>query len=123
MTIERSKSKARGPWIGALVMIAFAAVVVAAYFVSPRNTERHVYLFAVQGMHCKDCVDNITARVKKLSGVKDVQVSLQEARARVVCLGNHPTPDEIIAAIQAGGYTATQQSAATTQPAGEPAGP
>lgn len=60
----------------------------------------------IQGMHCDGCVQAITADVREIDGVTDVQVSL-EAHAAQVTLSQQGAAAKVESSIRALGYTVT----------------
>jgi len=63
-------------------------------------------LFCVEGMSCDGCVQSVTTALKKLPGVKGVQVSLEQKRATVVADEAALPNDKIESAITALGFQA-----------------
>lgn len=61
-------------------------------------------IFPVQGMSCGKCVAKVTALLKDLEGVFDVEVSLDEAQARVGYDSGLCSPEAIRTAIVSGGF-------------------
>jgi copper chaperone len=57
----------------------------------------------IEGMRCNNCVRHVTEALKKVPGVEQVEVSLQEGRATV--RGTAPV-EKLIEAVQEEGYTA-----------------
>ncbi|MCS7067231.1 MAG: cation transporter [Meiothermus sp.] len=57
----------------------------------------------IEGMSCNNCVRHVTEALKSVPGVEQVEVSLQEGRARVV--GTAPV-EKLIEAVREEGYTA-----------------
>jgi copper chaperone CopZ len=53
----------------------------------------------VTGMHCDACADQITAQLKTIDGVQDLQVSFADKHADVTYDPDRVTPEAIIAAI------------------------
>lgn len=72
---------------------------------SPADAQRQV--FAVQGMTCEGCVSTVTAAVKDVPGVDNVQVSLESGRAVVVGDPDEVSAEVVIAAIKKAGYKAS----------------
>lgn len=62
------------------------------------NTE-----FNVQGMTCGHCAQAVTAEIKKLAGVDDVQVSV-ETGVVTVASANALDVDDVAAAVDEAGY-------------------
>jgi len=63
--------------------------------------------FAVVGMHCGGCVQSVTRAVSRVSGVRNVDVSLPNKAATVEFDAAAVAPEAIIAAIEAAGFEAT----------------
>ena len=63
--------------------------------------------FAVGGMHCGGCAQSVTRAVSRISGVKKVDVSLENKAATVEFDAAAVAPAAIVAAIEAAGFEAT----------------
>ena len=63
--------------------------------------------FAIVGMHCGGCVQSVTRAVSRVSGVKGVNVSLENKAATVEFDAADVAPGAIVAAIEAAGFEAT----------------
>ena len=48
------------------------------------NKETYETTISIEGMHCDGCVKRVTGALSKIKGVKEVNVSLQEKKAKVV---------------------------------------
>lgn len=57
----------------------------------------------VNGMHCSQCAERVTAAVAKVKGVKFVETDLDTGRATVVVEGAVPS-SAVVAAIEGAGY-------------------
>lgn len=55
-------------------------------------------------MTCNGCVSSVTNAIKRVAGVQDVQVSLDEKRAKVSFDENATSVERIEAAIRDAGY-------------------
>jgi copper chaperone len=64
-------------------------------------------VFAVEGMSCEGCVSAVTAAVKDVPGVEDVQVSLESGQAVVVGGPGKVSAEAVIAAVEKAGYKAS----------------
>lgn len=64
----------------------------------------------VEGMHCATCPITVRVAVSRLAGVRDVTVSLEQARAVVSYDPARVTPARIIQAIEEAGYHARVES-------------
>jgi copper chaperone len=62
--------------------------------------------FAVEGMHCGGCVKSVTGAINRLSGVRNVSVSLEQKAATVEYDGAALQPAAIVAAIEGAGFEA-----------------
>lgn len=60
--------------------------------------------FAIEGMVCEGCADNIAAALTKIPGVQSAKVSLVDKRAVVLAEESQVSTDTILAAIVAAGY-------------------
>lgn len=60
----------------------------------------------VDGMHCATCPITVRVVVGRLAGVREVSVSLEQARAVVTYDPARVTPAQIIGAIESAGYRA-----------------
>jgi copper chaperone CopZ len=68
--------------------------------------------FAIEGMACEGCVNNVTAALKAVPGVKSVEVSLKDKKATIVA----EVPSQIIeAAVSKAGYKAHLITAVQSQ--------
>ena len=63
--------------------------------------------FSVAGMHCGGCVQSVTRAVSRVSGVRNVEVSLEKKAATVEFDSAAVAPAAIVAAIEAAGFEAT----------------
>jgi copper chaperone CopZ/predicted peroxiredoxin len=73
--------------------------------------------FAIEGMTCQGCADNITAALTGIPGIRSATVSLQDKKAVVLADESQVTTEKIIAAITAAGYKAQLASAEQSTPA------
>jgi copper chaperone CopZ/predicted peroxiredoxin len=60
--------------------------------------------FAIEGMVCEGCADNITAALTKIPGVRSAKVSLLDKRAVVLAEESVVSTETLLAAIVAAGY-------------------
>lgn len=65
--------------------------------------------FSVEGMTCATCTVTTKAAIKKLKGIKDVQVSLDEKSAVIKYDNALTSSDEIKKKIDSVGYKATSK--------------
>jgi copper chaperone CopZ len=64
--------------------------------------------FAITGMHCNGCVRSVTNALKKVAGVKNAEVSLQDNSAQVEYDEKETTFEEMRIALQSSGYDIVQ---------------
>jgi copper chaperone len=69
-------------------------------------------LIAIEGMHCNGCVRSVTNALKRVEGVTEVEVSLEEKRARVTFDEVNVAFADLRTAVQEAGYSATEYAAA-----------
>jgi len=62
--------------------------------------------FEVGGMHCQGCVGSVTRAISRVTGVKQVDVSLDKKSAHVEFDTAATSPEAIVAAIEDAGYDA-----------------
>lgn len=67
---------------------------------------------AIEGMHCNGCVRSVTNALKQVQGVTDVEVSLQEQRARVTYDEVNVAFADLRHAVEEAGYSASEYVAA-----------
>ncbi|AKT40331.1 heavy-metal-associated domain-containing protein [Chondromyces crocatus] len=60
----------------------------------------------VGGMTCQNCVRHVSTALRKLEGVREVEVRLAEGDARVTLAAGGATLGEMLAAVQDAGYEA-----------------
>lgn len=84
----------------------------AAATSSPTDTSATIQEFAIEGMSCQGCVEQVTAALKSVPGVQLVQVSLPAKRAILVGDPARATWEKIAAAVRHAGYQAQEVSAA-----------
>lgn len=65
-----------------------------------------MFILAVTGMHCSSCGMLIDEAVEDLPGVRSSRTDMHAARTTVVLDGSGATPSDVVAAIEAEGYTA-----------------
>ena len=90
-------------------------VFVAAMLILPTavaGTQESV--LEVDGMTCGSCVDRIQAALKKVDGVQDARVDLSLNEAFVTHDPSQVSREELVQAINALGYKASEKSAETT---------
>src|SRR4051794_1845835 len=64
----------------------------------------------IAGMHCASCVDRVERALRAVPGVHEVAVNLAMGQARVVSEDGSPTtPAALRQAVEAAGYTLTEQ--------------
>jgi copper chaperone len=62
--------------------------------------------FAVEGMNCQGCVNSVTGAVKRVPGVANVSVSLEQKAATVEFDPASANASGIVAAIEGAGFDA-----------------
>ena len=62
--------------------------------------------FAVEGMHCGGCVNSVTGAVRRVPGVKRVDVSLEKKAATVEYDATAVDAAAIVKAIEVAGFAA-----------------
>lgn len=105
----------RSMFLGAALMFSTAAVACpmadAAAFASAletvQNAEGAKASFAVEGMHCGDCSEKVTAAVKKIDGVKAVAVDYQNGRAEIAFDDKKTNEKALLEAIKGTGFEAS----------------
>jgi Cu+-exporting ATPase len=70
--------------------------------------------FPVEGMTCASCVNRITRFLEKVDGVEDANVNLASETATVRFDPTRVTVDDLASAVDAAGYVARTEQAATT---------
>ncbi len=70
--------------------------------------------FPVEGMTCASCVNRITRFLAKVEGVEDANVNLASESATVRFDPSHVSVAELVAAVDAAGYVARVEQAATS---------
>ncbi|MBI4457933.1 copper-translocating P-type ATPase [Candidatus Uhrbacteria bacterium] len=78
----------------------------SAAAVPPARAEECRVTFNVFGMHCASCAGLIERKVRKVPGVKEVNVNFGAEKARVVFAGGIASEEKIKAAVKAAGYRA-----------------
>lgn len=71
--------------------------------------------FKVTGMTCNGCVGNVEHALKTISGVHEVEVSLQNSEATVRYDEFQTSPDQMKSAINEAGYDVAEQGADPVQ--------
>lgn len=61
-------------------------------------------ILAVVGMTCASCIRHVTAALRELPGIGEVEVKMKDGKVRVQHDVNTPTVDEMIAALGEAGY-------------------
>ena len=92
--------------------------------VDPRvsDTAPVVYQYAIEGMHCQNCVDAITDKAMHIDGVVDCRVNLKENSAMIAMRDSAVEP-QVKSGIEKLGYTVTvvPSAAAVSAPTSNPA--
>lgn len=98
-------------WQGFYVLVkrsTIAALLVLALFqatVGFAATSEKVVL-DVQGMYCESCAKGITAMLKRVDGVTEVDVSFEKREANVTFAPDKTSVEKLIEAIEKLGYKA-----------------
>ena len=76
--------------------------------VDPRvsDTAPVVYQYAIEGMHCQNCVDAITDKAMHTDGVVDCRVNLKEKSA-IVAMRDDTVEPQVKTGIEKLGFTVT----------------
>ena len=61
-------------------------------------------ILAVEGMTCSSCVRHVTAALRDLPGIGEVEVTLKDGKVRVAYDPEGASTDEMIAAVNEAGY-------------------
>ena len=64
-------------------------------------------IFAVKGMRCAGCAENLRKRISKLEGIKSCSVNIAANSMVLECDKSKITPDAIISAVRSAGFQAT----------------
>ena len=72
--------------------------------------------FEVQGMSCGSCVRHVSAALKELDGVSQVEVKLREGRVVVWHDATRAEPQQLVRALAEVGYPATLSRAERSEP-------
>lgn len=67
----------------------------------------------VSGMTCSSCVNTVEKALKKVDGVKEVKVSLNEKKATVVLANTKTTTASLMKAVSDAGFTASEGKTAS----------
>lgn len=88
----------------ALTLLVGALTLISCERSEPATVTRTT--LRVQGMTCNSCVRAITAELKKLPGVKEVQVSLEQKSAVILHDRGRAPVETLVASINKLGYKA-----------------
>lgn len=64
---------------------------------------------SIEGMTCAHCEMTVTKALREISGVKSVNVSLDENTAYIEYKSSKTSPEKLIAAVEKAGYKAKTQ--------------
>jgi len=94
--------------LGLSIMSLFGALNGCGPDVDPRvsDTAPVVYQYAIEGMHCQNCVDAITDKAMHTDGVVDCRVNLKEKSA-IVAMRDDTVEPKVKTGIEKLGYTVT----------------
>ncbi|PKN59408.1 MAG: hypothetical protein CVU56_00770 [Deltaproteobacteria bacterium HGW-Deltaproteobacteria-14] len=88
---------------------AWPAFAPAATAPAPQPDERRV-TFAVEGMTCGHCATSLAAGLRRVEGVLDARVALDERRAQVRYDAQRVTVERLIEAVEELGYRVELES-------------
>ena len=77
------------------------------------------WTFDVRGMDCGDCAQTVQAGVARLPGVREARVNFAVGTLVLIADPTETTPEAVIHAVAAAGYTATVRGAAVAPPAAQ----
>ena len=80
---------------------------------TPSATHREVVSFPVEGMTCASCVNRITRFLNKVDGVEEANVNLATESATIRFDAEQVTVADLVAAVDAAGYVARVDQAAS----------
>jgi copper chaperone len=66
-------------------------------------------ILGIEGMTCDNCVKTLTRALKRMNGIKDVQVDRENARATITFDTTKTDIAAIHEAVEKGGYKATSE--------------
>ncbi|MDX1268183.1 MAG: heavy metal translocating P-type ATPase, partial [Oceanisphaera sp.] len=69
-----------------------------------KNQQSHEYRFALRGMHCASCVQQVQSALDQLEGIDNAEVNLPDRSASVSAA---VAPEKVIAAVESAGFGAT----------------
>jgi cation transport ATPase len=94
--------------LGLSIMSLFGALNGCGPDVDPRvsDTAPVVYQYAIEGMHCQNCVDAITDKAMHTDGVVDCRVNLKEKSA-IVAMRDDTVEPQVKTGIEKLGFTVT----------------
>lgn len=69
-----------------------------------KNQQSHEYRFALRGMHCASCVQQVQSALDQLEGIEKAEVNLPDRSASVA---TSVAPAKVIAAVEGAGFGAT----------------
>ena len=100
--------------IAALLLLSLAGVATGCNKSSPDDATASAQAaatvqteFNVEGMHCATCPVTVEAAAERVTGVRSVRVSMDEAKAWVTYDPAITNPGSVAAAITQSGYKAT----------------
>ena len=98
-------------WLAAILTLLLAAsptlIGIAFGAATGDESELRSCTLAVEGMTCATCPLQVKSAAKRVDGVKEVEVSLKDATARIVYDPKKTTPEALAVAISGVGYPAT----------------
>jgi copper chaperone len=61
-------------------------------------------ILAVDGMTCSSCIRHVTAALRELPGIAEIEVKLKDGKVRVAHDADDASTGEMIAALRGAGY-------------------
>ena len=106
------------------IFVGFLVLAACGPAADPRVSDAApvVYQYAIEGMHCQNCVDAITDKAMHIDGVVDCRVNLKENSAMIAMRDSAVEP-QVKSGIEKLGYTVTvvPSAAAVSAPTSNPA--
>jgi copper chaperone CopZ len=106
------------------ILLGFLVLAACGPAADPRvsNAAPVVYQYAIEGMHCQNCVDAITDKAMHIDGVVDCKVNLKDNSAMIAMRDSAVEP-QVKSGIEKLGYTVTvvPSGAAISAPMSNPA--
>ncbi len=87
-------------WLFTSLMVTVAFALCSGQKSGEHKTSPAKLTFAVEGLHCENCVANLTKALKGVSGVQKAEVSLKDKRAIVTLDESKTSVSNLVAQIQ-----------------------